>query len=94
MDDGTASKTVVVRIQRGRIVAYALITAGLYGLNGLSSEASINMVTIYIIPAIIIHGIETLRQSIIHYGVLVGFIKSSPGIYSIYHSHSPLPSTR
>ena len=57
-----ASATVSVRIQIGRKVAYALMGAGLYGLNRVSPEVSVNMVNIYIIPAIML-GLETLCLS-------------------------------
>ena len=48
--------------------------AGLYWLNELSPETSINMVTTYIIPlAEIMHGLETLGMSTSGYSVLVTF---------------------
>ena len=46
--------------------------AGLYGLNGVSPEVSVNMINIYIIRAIMF-GLETLRLSHTDYRELEGY---------------------
>ena len=68
--------------------------AGLYGLNGLSPETAINMVTTYIIPAIM-HGLETLRLSTSDYSMLAMFhqnlLRSHTAPLPIHSRPCPLP---
>ena len=58
--NGKPTATVAARIQTGRRTAYALMGAGLHGLNGVSPEVSVHMVNIYVLPTIS-HGLETLH---------------------------------
>ena len=89
-EDGKASsKTIIVRIQTGRRVAYALLGASPYRLNGLSPETSINMETPNIMLPIM-HGLETLRLSPNIYSMLAIFHQKLPR--SIQHLPKPQPS--
>ena len=64
--DCKASATVSERIKCGRRMAYALMGAGLHGLNGVSPKVSINMLSTYVIPAVM-HGLETMKLSTADY---------------------------
>jgi hypothetical protein len=54
-----ASATIAVRIQKGRRVAYALMGAGLHGLNGVSPEVSISMINTYVLP-VVMYGLDAI----------------------------------
>ena len=58
-EDGKPKEAVLERIQAGRRTAYALMGAGLHGVNGLSPHISKNLVSIYVNPAVL-YGLETL----------------------------------
>jgi hypothetical protein len=48
------------RISTARKTSYALMGAGLHGLNGLNPKVSIHIIRIYVIPRLI-YGLETIR---------------------------------
>ena len=71
-DDGKATATVHARIKTGRRMVYALMGAGMYGLNGVSPKVSVSMLNTYVIPAVM-HGLENLRLSSTDYQELATF---------------------
>ena len=48
------------RISTARMTSYALMGAGLHGLNGLNPKVSIHIIRIYVIPRLT-YGLETIR---------------------------------
>ena len=68
----TASATIKARIQTGRKIAFMIMGAGFYGLNGISPEVSIHIINIYILPAIMF-GLDTLRLTRTDYGELANY---------------------
>jgi hypothetical protein len=61
-EDGKSSTAVHKRIQIGRRTAYALMGAGLYGVNGISPHVSKTLITTYVDPAVL-YGLEALCMS-------------------------------
>ena len=58
----SASVTVDARLQTARSTLYALLGAGLHGLNGLPIATSVNIYKVYVIPRLI-YGLETISIS-------------------------------
>ena len=58
-DDGKATSTISTGIQIRWQVAYALMGAGYYGLNGIDPQVSITLLKVYVIPAVM-YGMHTL----------------------------------
>ena len=54
------------------MVDYALMGAGMYGLNGISPEVSIHMVSAYIMPTTR-YGLGTFRLTSADYSALASF---------------------
>ena len=57
--DGKATEAVKDRIQVGRRTAYALMGAGMYGVNGISPHVSKKLISVYVDPAVL-YGLEAL----------------------------------
>ena len=92
-DDGKATATVMLRICTGRQVSYALMGAGLYGLNGISPEVSVCITNSYVVPAVM-YGLEALQLSESDYIELTNssiYQKEHPPVLCIFcqeHFHS------
>jgi hypothetical protein len=72
---GNASETVTSRIQTGRRVAYALMGAGLHGLNGVSPEVSMTLIKMYVLPAVM-YGLDAMELGTGAYRELHAFQKN------------------
>ena len=70
--DSKANSSVEARIKCGRRTAYALMGAGLHGLNGISPKVSIMIVDTYVLPAVL-HGLDCLILSQQNYNALNKF---------------------
>ena len=60
LPSGKNAETINSRIRAGRRTAYALMGAGLCGLNGVSPEVSIPLINVYVMPTIT-HSLEALK---------------------------------
>ena len=69
---GCASTTISARVQSGRRVAYALMGAGLHGLNGVSPEVSMSMIDSYVMPTVM-YGLDAMELSASDYRELHTF---------------------
>ena len=74
-DTGKTTPTVKERVQKARRMAYAMMGAGMYGLNGVGAEISTAMLNTYIIPALL-YGLETLRLTPGDYKELTIFLQN------------------
>lgn len=57
---GTATPTIQVRVRNGRRAAYALMGAGMHGLNGVGPEISVTLISVYVLP-VVMYGLDTMR---------------------------------
>ena len=73
--DGKASATVLNRISAARRATYAMMGAGLHGLNGLNPKTSMLLIKIYIIPRLL-HGLETMSLTCADKASLEGYYRS------------------